>query len=189
MRAIRAFVAVLIDDDLRNNISRVQNEVRKLAPDVKWVAPENLHVTLKFLGNVTEEALPKVFAAVEKAAQSIPAFDLSVTGLGAFPSPQRARVVWVGIEKGRDELIELAEAVESELVSAGFEREEKAFKAHITIGRARMDRPLKGLAEGFARIDASNLGSMRVSDIAVMQSDLKPGGPVYSAMKIVPLAA
>lgn len=188
MKAFRTFVAVLIEDDLKNNISRVQAEVQKLAPDVKWVALENLHVTLKFLGDVQEDALPKVFAAAEEAARSVQPFELSIAGLGAFPSPRKARVVWVGVESGRESLIGLAAAVESELVRAGFTKEEKPFRAHITIGRARMDRPPRGLADGLNQVDAGTLGSQRVLSLAVMRSDLRPGGPIYSVMKTVPLA-
>lgn len=186
MKAFRTFVAVLIDEHIRESISRVQNEVKKLAPDVKWVAPENLHVTLKFLGDVQEDALPEVFSAVEKAAGSVRSFELAMSGLGAFPNPQRARVVWVGAEKGREELIELAAAVEAELVSTGFAREEKPFKAHVTIGRIR-DRAPRGLAEALTQVEADALGSQRVSGVVVMSSDLRPGGPVYSVMKDVPL--
>jgi 2'-5' RNA ligase len=186
MRAFRTFVAVLIDEHIRDSISRVQNEVNKLAPDVKWVAPENLHVTLKFLGDVREDALPGVLAAVEKAAKSISGFELAVSGLGAFPNPQRARVVWVGTEDGRDKLIELAAAVESELVSAGFAQEEKPFKAHITIGRVR-DRAPRQLPDALAEVNADALGSQRVSSVALMRSDLRPGGPVYSVTKTLPL--
>ncbi len=187
MKAFRTFVAVLIDYDLRQRIAEVQERIKKLAPDVKWVAPENLHVTLKFLGDVSEDALPEIFAAVQRASGANPEFGLSFSGLGAFPNPQKARVLWVGIVNGREELVALAAAVESELVKAGFPREEKPFKAHSTIGRARMGRAPKGLAESMAQVEASDLGHQPVVSVAVMQSDLRPGGPVYTIMKSVPL--
>lgn len=189
MKAFRTFVAVLIDEHLKKSICGVQREIRQLAPDVKWVAPENLHVTLKFLGDVTEDVLPDVFAAVERAAASTAAFELSVSGLGAFPNPRNARVVWVGIEKGRDELVGLASSVESELVATGFAQEEKPFKAHITIGRTRPGRGPGRLADGIARIDAGSLGSQQISSVSVMRSDLQPGGPVYTVVKTVQLAS
>lgn len=188
MSNIRAFVAVLMAEDLKKNIAKVQQSVKKLAPDVKWVAPENLHVTLKFLGDVLEDALPDVFAAVEQAARSISPFELSVSGLGAFPSPARARVVWVGVERGVEELRALASEVDTNLAELDFEKEEKEFRAHITIGRVRDGAHLGKLAEGIREIDASGLGVQRVSSIAVMRSDLRPDGPVYSPLRVAELS-
>lgn len=188
MKVIRTFVAVLISEELRSNVSRVQEEVKKLAPDVKWVAPENLHVTLKFLGNVEEDALPRVFGAVEDAVGGRPAFDLSLGGLGAFPSPAKARVVWVGVQEGKDELIELARDVDATLGKLGFPKEEKAFKAHITIGRAKQDRFVRGLASAIGSVDARDLGRQRAACVTVMQSELRPEGPTYTPMRSVELS-
>ena len=188
MKVIRTFVALLISEDLKRNILRVQEEVKKLAPDVKWVAPENLHVTLKFLGSVPEDVLPRVFAAVEEAVGGRPAFELSVVGLGAFPNPAKARVVWVGIQEGRDELIELARNVDWKLARLGFAREEKEFKAHITIGRARMGKFVKGLAGAIESAGARDLGRQQVVSVTVMQSDLQPTGPTYTPLKVAELS-
>lgn len=183
MKVIRAFVAVLLAEDIRQKIAQVQGEVKKLAPDVKWVAPDNFHVTLKFLGSVREDDIGGVCDAVGKAAQAVPAFDLSVSGLGAFPSPARARVIWVGTDRGCEELAGLAAGVDDALVKLGFEREEKSFKAHITIGRVKTSRFLGDLAAGIEGIDASGLGVQRVASIAVMRSELQREGPVYSVLR------
>jgi len=188
MKVIRTFVAVLLAEDLRQKIAQVQGEVKKLAPDVKWVAPENIHVTLKFLGNVRESEIGDVCDAVSEAARTVPAFELSVSGLGAFPNPARARVVWVGIDRGREELAGLAAGVDDRLVKLGFEREDRAFKAHITIGRVKTSRFLDELARGIEGIDASGLGSQRVASVAVMQSDLQREGPVYTPLSVIELA-
>ena len=188
MKVIRTFVAVLLTEDLRQKIAQVQGEAKKLAPDVKWVAPENLHVTLKFLGDVCESKIGDVCDAVGEAARAVPAFDLSVSGLGAFPSPARARVVWVGIDRGREELAGLAAGVNDRLAKLGFEREDRAFKSHITIGRVKTSRLLDELARGIGEIDASDMGSQRVASVAVMQSDLQREGPVYSVLKKLELA-
>jgi RNA 2',3'-cyclic 3'-phosphodiesterase len=196
MTVVRTFVAVLIGDELRTRVSGVQEPLKKLAPDVKWVAPDNLHVTIKFLGNVREDDLPGVYRAVEEASGAVSQFDLSLSGLGAFPNARRARVVWVGIEEGREQLVKLASAVDSKLARLGFPKEEREFKSHITIGRVKepsrkdswRDGPsLERLASGINEIDASDLGSQRVSSVAVMRSELRPGGPVYSPLKEIAL--
>jgi len=188
MKHIRTFVAVLITEDLKRRIAEVQEQVKKLAPDVKWVAPANFHVTLKFLGGVREDILDNVFAAVEEAARTISPFELSISGLGAFPTPRRARVVWVGSQKGHEQMRELAQALDRNLAELGFEKEDREFKSHITIGRVKESRFLNKLAEGIAEIDAADLGSQQISSIAVMQSELQRSGPVYSPLKVIKLS-
>ena len=188
MKVIRTFVAVLIAEDLKKKMSEVQEQVKKLAPDVKWVAPENFHVTMKFLGSVREDELAEVCAAVEEAVSPFSPFELSISGLGAFPSPARARVVWIGIEKGREQLSGLASAIDERLAGLGFEKEDKAFKAHVTIGRVKTSRFLKKLAEEIGSVDADNLGTQQVSSVVIMQSELLREGPVYSPLSVCKLS-
>ena len=183
-RVIRTFVAVLLDEELRSRIFEVQQRLQKLAPDIKWVAPDNFHVTLKFLGNVRRDRIARIQSAMDEVVEQIPAFDLSISGLGVFPTPRRPRVVWVGIEEGREQLVALAKAVEHRLVKAGFEKEEKPFRSHITIGRVRESKPVPGLIEGFDEIDTSGLGVQRVSSIAVMESVLQRGGSEYTPLSV-----
>ena len=187
-KAIRTFVAVCLDAELRSRISAIQERVKKLAPNVKWVAPENLHVTLKFLGNVREDRVARAQAAIDEVAREFAAFDLSVSGLGVFPSAMRPRVVWVGVEEGREQLVALAKAVEDRLVKAGFEKEEKPFKSHITIGRVKEGRPVGDLTDGLAGIDAGEIGRQRVDGVVVMESMLRPEGPEYTPLSVHKLA-
>ena len=188
MNVVRTFVAVLLADELRKRISEVQEQVKKLAPDVKWVAPGNFHVTLKFLGDVPEDALDGVFSAVEEAAGAFSPFGFSMLGLGAFPNARNARVVWAGIQDGREQLAELAAAVDAKLAKLGFPKEERDFKSHITIGRVKTSRRLDDLARGIGEIDAGDLGSQTVSSVAVMQSDLRPDGPIYTPLRVIEFA-
>lgn len=183
MMVIRTFVAVLIAQELKAKIASVQEQLKKLAPDVKWVKPELLHVTLKFLGNVSEDALEQVFAAVDEAAAGHGPFDLSFAGVGAFPNPRKARVVWVGIDQGKDDIKALVETVDKKLAELGYPKEERAFKAHVTIGRVKDNGKVsEAFVRGIEDIDAGDLGSQRVEAITVMQSDLQREGPVYSPM-------
>lgn len=183
-KVIRTFVAVLLDEEIRARIFRVQERVMKFASNVKWVAPENFHVTLKFLGNVRLNRLADVQAAVDEVARNFAAFDFSISGLGLFPTPKRPRVIWVGGEEGREQLIALANAVDNRLAKLGYEKEDRPFKSHVTIGRVKEGKPVPGLAEGLEEIDASGLGMQRVASIAVMESVLKPGGPSYTPLSV-----
>ncbi|MCE5323308.1 RNA 2',3'-cyclic phosphodiesterase [bacterium] len=185
MKVIRTFVAVLIDDDIRRAVAEVQSRLKQLAPDVKWVAPENFHITLKFLGNVDESVIPDVISAVEDGARGFSPFDLAISGVGAFPNPARARVVWVGSRGGRERLSDLAQSIDGKLAELGFEKEDKPFKAHITIGRVKTSRYLRTLAEGIGNVDADNLGLQRVSGVAVMSSELGREGPAYTPISII----
>ena len=183
-KVIRIFVAVCLDEELRRGISAIQERVKKLAPNVKWVAPDNFHVTLKFLGDVRQDRLSIVQAAIDEVAGSLAAFDLTISGTGVFPTPRRPRVIWVGVEEGREQLIALAKAVEDRLVRAGFEKDDKPFRSHITIGRVKESKPVEGLVEGLDEIDTSDLGVQRVGCVTVMESVLRPGGPEYTPLSV-----
>ena len=183
-KVIRTFVAVCLDMELRNGISAIQDRVKQLAPAVKWVAPENFHVTLKFLGGIDADRVACAQSALDEVASKFAAFDMSISGLGVFPNSRRPRVVWVGIEDGREQLTALAGAVETRLAEAGFSKEDKPFKSHITIGRVSEIRPVGDLAERMASVNADNIGSQRVDSIVVMKSVLRPDGPVYTALSV-----
>jgi 2'-5' RNA ligase len=188
MTLIRTFVAVLLGDELKKRISEVQNQAKKFAPDVKWVAPDNFHITLKFLGNIREDALSSVFSAVESAVKDYSRFEVAVGGLGAFPNPKNARVVWVGVEEGHDKLASLAAAIDAKLAEQGFPKEDRDFRSHITIGRVKDRRHVGKLAQGISSITAGRLGRQPVCSIAVMKSVLRPEGPEYLPLKLVDLS-
>lgn len=182
-KVVRTFVAVLLDEGIRERISDVQERAMKLASGVRWVPPANFHVTLKFLGDVRRDKLSHVQTAIDEVVRELPAFDMKIGGMGVFPTPKRPRVIWVGVEDGRKELIELAKAVEARLVEARFEKDEKPFRSHITIGRVKEgNKPLPGLVDGLEEIDASGLGVQRVASVALMQSVLQSGGPIYTPL-------
>ncbi len=183
-RAIRTFVAICLDEEIRGRVSGVQERVKKLTSQVRWVQPGNFHVTLKFLGDVTPKKLSVVQSALDELAAGYAAFDLSVAGVGVFPTPRRPRVIWVGVEDGREQLEALASGVEQGLVRTGFEKEQKPFRSHITIGRVKESKPIEGLVEGLQDIDAQELGSQRVDSVVLMESVLQSGGPIYTPLSV-----
>src|SRR5207245_7151093 len=141
--------------------------LRRVARDVAWVAPESLHLTLKFLGRVREARTPELAVALTRATAGLTAFEANVAGLGAFPSPARARVIWAGVGRGTDALVELAGRVDAALAALGVEREPRAFSPHVTLGRVRVARRDPALADALFASKARELRSLFFARVAV----------------------
>ncbi len=187
MAPVRTFVAIVIHDSLHATLDKLLEKLSSSNAKVKWVQPENVHLTLKFLGNVEEERLPEVFEACEGAAKNVSAIDIEMRALGCFPDPKSPRIVWLGIERGADAVRQLQQKVESELQAIGFPKEEKPFKAHLTIGRVKGKQGLSRLCRLLDDQKNIVIGSMRVQKISVMKSKTLPQGPVYTELKAIPL--
>ena len=187
MAQVRAFIAILLDGSLHNTLTEVVEKFASSKASVKWVAPENTHVTLKFLGNVDEESLPDVFAACERAAEGVGPMELEMKAVGCFPDMNRPRIVWLGIEKGAEQVEHLQEKVEDELERIGFKREERGFTAHLTIGRVKSRKGISNLCRLLEEDRNVFIGSMRADKISVMKSKTLPTGAVYTELKAIPL--
>jgi RNA 2',3'-cyclic 3'-phosphodiesterase len=154
-----------------------------------WVAPENFHLTVKFLGAVGTERLPDVERALGDAVAGVASFTLALRGLGAFPSTARPRVIWAGTAQGAAELAEVAARVERALSPLGFPTEERPFSAHVTLGRVRTPRRNPRLAQALAASADVELLRVPVERLSLMRSDLSPRGARYSELAGHPLAA
>jgi len=152
---------------------------------VAWVAQGNLHVTLKFLGQVEEVRVPSLIDTLRAALADRHAVDVAVRGLGAFPSPTRPRVLWAGLEDATG-LTALAECVDLCCGRLGFPRETRAFAAHVTLGRVREPRRQPALGEALAR--PADFGRLRVDRVSLMRSELSPRGARHSELFAAPLA-
>lgn len=174
---MRTFIAVFPPLRTRTAATTAAREtVRRLdgpAGRVRWARPENVHLTLKFLGDVREELLEDLRIALEKTCARHAPFDVRLAGLGAFPSGRRARILWVGIDAGSDRLRSLAADLDVALAPLGFEREERAFAPHLTLGRIR-GRP----ASFDLPPDMGGLG-FRVRHVELVESTLTPEGAIY----------
>lgn len=184
---MRTFIAVGITDDIRKNIAGVQSELKKHDVNIKWVKPENIHITLKFLGEIEEGKINEIYENIKVSVDDIERFSISVEEAGAFPSLKSPRVVWVGVSEGSQRLVILNQRIENALASIGFEKEKRAFSAHITIGRIRSSKNVKLLAERIGDMKKVSLGRALIENILVMKSNLTPRGPVYSVLKKVEL--
>ena len=167
-------------------MAREIDALRPQAAGVAWVAAENLHITLKFLGGVEDTWLSDVAAAVGKAAD-VRAFDVELRGLGAFPAPTRPRVVWAGTADA-PAFAELAAGVDRALIAFGFPPAERGFTAHVTLGRVRAPRRDPALAAALTAAATRPFGTLRVARLSLMRSDLSPRGARYTELHGWPLA-
>ncbi|MDE2180518.1 MAG: RNA 2',3'-cyclic phosphodiesterase [candidate division NC10 bacterium] len=184
---IRAFVAANLDPDLKAALAGVQERLKATRADVGWVRPDNLHLTLKFLGQVEEGRIGAIGEAIAAATAGCGPVRLVFQGLGAFPSPRAARVVWIGLSHGAEALAELQARIEAKLESLGFAREARPFTAHLTLGRVRGPAHREQLARALAGASAEMLGDMLLDRIELMKSDLSAGGARYSILQSFPL--
>jgi len=183
---MRSFIAVKISSHQREKIAALISTFRRTQARVKWVHPENLHATLKFLGEVNEADLPEIYDALEKSLTNDQSFAFNLSGLGCFPNAKRPRVIWIGIQRGAPELRQMASKIDSLMSRFGFEKEKRGFSPHLTIGRVKDDR---GIDEVTGQLDLIKFETDEciIDEVIFFQSILKREGPTYIPQKIVKL--
>ncbi len=178
---IRTFIAIEIPQDIKEEISGFQNSLKDKNFPVRWVRPENIHITLKFVGEIPGEVVNNIKQEFEKSPPLIEPFSCTVGGTGVFPNLKRPRVFWAGIKNGAEETIALAGTIDRFVREFDIEREKKRFSPHLTIGRFKRPFQVTGL-ENFLSDDILNTGNFSVGKIVFMQSVLKPLGPEYTPL-------
>jgi RNA 2',3'-cyclic 3'-phosphodiesterase len=189
---MRLFIALDIDDSIRERIARFVEGVQGFAPDARWVKPESLHVTLKFIGEQREEAVAQIKLALETA--SADAVQINFRGYGFFPTAKSARVFWVGIEAG-PQLAAMALTVDEKMATLGMPKEDRAFSPHLTLARGaggsgsprwrKADHPNRSfqrLQEKLAAIPAPEFGTMTAREFFLYESQLSPKGSKYTKL-------
>ena len=179
----RSFIAVPVPPEVVEKLRAAQERLRSACADVKWVSPDGFHITLKFLGGVERERLDAVWRDVSHSLTDCRAFAMQFRGVGAFPSPTRARVIWAGVVEGAAELEALAERVEQACTEHGFERENRPFQAHLTLGRVRDPGPAPELAAAMGELSEADLGQARVDRVLLMRSELTRQGAIYHELE------
>ena len=182
---MRLFAAVNLPGEVKEKIASAQNALKRVPADVRWVNCGMFHLTLKFLGEVPEEGKGGVVAAIEKAVDGSGPFVVSFCGLGFFPEPRRARIVWAGVREGADELRRLAAAIDQEFSCLGFPEEARDFKCHVTLGRVRSRQNQEALVKKVESMGDMTLGSFTVKAVDLMQSVLTPRGAQYTCLKSI----
>lgn len=185
---MRAFIAVRVPQELESRIEKVQERLDMLDIEVKLVEPENLHYNLKFLGELNEEDVNKVKTVMDSIAPQYKAFELHITGLGAFPQATYARVVWLGAKEGANQLTALTEAMELALADTGFSREERPFTPHLTLARISGGQHKMELINVLKDESDIDIGIMHVNEVILFKSELTPNGPIYTPIHAVKLS-
>jgi 2'-5' RNA ligase len=184
---VRLFIAVNLPDEMRNKIWEATVPLREDGDSIRWVASEGMHLTLKFLGDVTADREDAVGRALERSASGVTPFVLRLGGFGAFPNVRRAKVIWVGCE-APSPLQLLHRQVEGEMGEIGFEQEARSFHPHLTLGRVRRQadsKHVRGVVSIFERLNFT--GEVPVCSVELMQSELTPAGANYTKRKSVEL--
>jgi 2'-5' RNA ligase len=184
--AVRTFICIDIPESVKQRIGALQQSLKKIDARASWVKPGNIHLTLKFLGDVERSRLDRVRDAVERATGSTSPFQVEVGGAGCFPSPRSPRVLWVGLTGMPEPLTRLHKSIEDALAREGFPREAKRYSPHLTIARPRAPQEASKLAE--ALISAGfEPESFEAREVIVMRSDLHPQGSIYTPQVVIRL--
>jgi len=187
---MRTFIAIELPQEIKDFLSRIQGQLKASGADVKWVEPKNIHLTLKFLGEINDEKQDAVTRIIGDVAEDKNPFSMRIYSIGAFPKINFPRVIWVGIEKGERETKEIAKELEGKLVKIGIAKEDRPFSSHITIGRTRSAINREKLVQDL-KILENNFGEKNleflVNKITLYKSTLTPKGPIYEALKEVNL--
>ena len=189
LEEIRAFIAVELPDRIKLSLSTIQAELKANKARAQWVAPNSIHLTLKFLGDISVASIPDVTRVMEEAAFGIAGFRLAVRGLGVFPDVRRMRVVWAGVTGDTDVLARLQKGLDLELAALGFAPESRPFTAHLTLARLRddaspADRQNIGRLVSQASFEA---GDFEVESVNLMRSQLTREGAIYTRLATISL--
>ncbi len=185
METIRAFIAVPLPKSLLDRLTDLQRKLKRQLPhrSVRWVRPEGIHLTLKFLGDTSAEKLPDIKQALAAVARHAPACPFTAEGLGCFPNTRRPRVVWVGVQEPTGRLVALQEAIEEVMTPLGYSPERRGFTPHLTIGRVRRKvshQDVAQVGEVIAETNVAASAEVPADTFALIRSILKPSGAEYT---------
>ena len=186
---MRAFIAITLPANVHESLGALQRELAASQADVKWVAPGQLHLTLKFLGEISEAERRAVEAILVRIAAWHGAFRLRLGGLGVFPGSGPPRVVWVGVSEGAEAVRGLAESIEQEGRAIPLRGEERPLTAHLTLGRVRSSKGRRELLERIRSARWTPPPPWLVTSVTFFESVLRPGGPQHTVLADVPIAA
>jgi 2'-5' RNA ligase len=184
---IRAFLAIDLPASLRPVLSWAQDELKKSGADVKWVPVGNIHITLKFFGNITDVQVADISERVTSIAAGQEPFSLTVMNAGAFPSPKNPRVVWLGVGGDLDIMRDFHRRLETAFATLGFPPEDRPFSPHLTLGRVKSASGRATLTQCLVRLPSPDCAPFPVSKIVLFRSNLTPQGATYLPLKVIPL--
>ncbi len=181
---MRCFIAINLPESVKKILAGLQEELGQCGADIRWVRPENIHLTMKFLGDISKESSDDIVKILKIAGEEHAAFDFEIFGTGVFPNMKFPRVLWVGLKTG-ELFAALHQMIEKGAASLGFKAEKRRFFPHLTIGRFRSSRGKSALIEKVRLFENNGFGSFNIQSVCLMQSTLKPAGAEYTIMKEV----
>lgn len=186
MSQIRSFVAIQLSREIRQELSEASKALvaQTGSNAVRWVKPERMHLTLKFLGDTDVDLIPAIKMALDGAAAAHSSFELTLGELGCFPNCRRPRVIWVGLKGDTPQLNALQSQLDAAAAQLGWKSEDRPFRAHLTLGRVKDSRKLQGIDWGVDLAPAA----MSVTSIDLVESQLRPAGPIYTVLHSSQLA-
>lgn len=176
---VRLFVALELSEQQKSEVNEFQRKIKQFMTGVRWVKPEALHMTLKFLGETEESRIEEIAAALDEITAAIKAFDVVYGESGVFPSPRKARVIWVGLREGSEAVRELASKVDMSLNGIGFEPERRSYTPHLTIGRVRSSLPEKVVYRCLEEGASFTSDRCTITSTTLFESKLSPQGATY----------
>jgi 2'-5' RNA ligase len=180
MGMVRAFIAVELAPELLSRALDLQKEILATGADMKAVEPENIHFTIKFLGEIPQSTVDEVIRSMSE--MDFKNFMVEVAGVGCFPTIRNPRVVWIGVKRGLEDFASIAKQLEDRLRPIGFRPERERFTAHLTIGRVRSGRNKAELLKKLGEVLNAEIGEMEVNTIKLKKSVLTPKGPIYTTI-------
>lgn len=183
---MRSFIAIDIPEDIRSSINNVIRSAGAASRGVRWVPVENIHLTLKFLGDVKDDLVPEIIKRLQLTGKHHRPFSVGIRGTGVFPNFRNPNVLWIGIDTS-SQLEALFGEIDISLSETGFERESRGFSPHLTIARVKDRRDIDPVVKELATYKDTFFGTIEVREILLMKSILKPSGAEYSKVAVINL--
>ncbi len=184
---IRTFLAIPLDDEIIKQLVEVQRTLSMTGARVRWVAGENIHLTIKFLGDVRDGQIEEVCEVARRSAGQVEPFEFSVSGVMCVPPAGAARMVWVGVSDMTGRAKKLHDLLDQAYAQMGFRKENRSFRAHLTLGRVKSSRNVDRLRKAIEKFAQKDFGLQSADQLIVFSSQLKPDGPVYCPMATIKL--
>ncbi len=182
MNTVRAFIAVEIDPQTKQKISTLVSLLKASNAGVKWVTEDQMHFTLKFLGNIAENKIQEISNTLSIISNNFNSFAINFSKIGAFPNINYPRVIWLGIDKGVESLKILSEEIENALEKLGFQKENRKYKPHLTLGRVKSDKNILNLTNLIRETNFNPENNIQINKLTLFQSTINPKGAIYTPL-------
>jgi 2'-5' RNA ligase len=183
----RAFIAIDLPESVKSFLSEAQEALKSYGFGVKWVRPQNIHLTLKFLGDTATADTDKIAEAMTLAAMNCPIVSLTAKGIGVFPNVRRPRVIWAGLNGQVQTLANLQQTLNAHLANLGFATDTRAFKSHLTLGRVKGKIALDKMIAAIDNLKEFESESFETREVILFKSELRPSGAVYTRVQAIAL--